>query len=177
MKMDLFCILETLAEGLIRIEIIRCPTDRNRELIPRPMPIAVSSRLSVMDLTPLWPTFSDNLVKYAARERINVFNYLFLLYIYYRVYKVRWSLVYSWLHGKAGAKRKQIHNPINLQNTAKYSANYCTFKSDIIFTCYEFNLWKLVKYVLKKKRNFYCIYEDRNTQLYIFTLYNQKYLM
>lgn len=53
MKMDLFCILETLAEDLIRIETIRCPTDHNRELIPRPMPTAVFSRLSVMDLTPL----------------------------------------------------------------------------------------------------------------------------
>lgn len=53
MKMDLFCIPETLAEGLIRIETIRCPTDHNPELIPRPMPTAVSSRLSVTDLTPL----------------------------------------------------------------------------------------------------------------------------
>jgi len=53
MKMDLFCILEILAEDLILIENIRCPFDHNRELIPQPMSTAVSSRLSVTDLTPL----------------------------------------------------------------------------------------------------------------------------
>lgn len=52
-RMDLLYITETSAEGLIRIAIIRYIIGPNRELILRPTPTAVSSRLSVTDLTAL----------------------------------------------------------------------------------------------------------------------------
>jgi len=52
-KTDLLYLMETPAEGHTHIESIRYITDHNRESTPRPMPTAVSSHLSVTDLTPL----------------------------------------------------------------------------------------------------------------------------